>query len=163
LRAFEEIFSQASRRGAAPGPAVNEDGAPAFPPVVSPEVAALLHNLLKFYDQFGERNRSDPRLQREIIKAARSVGDIQQRLGQYAKAEPASRRPLAVCAARPPAPGTEADAVCETAAIRNELGTVLQATGRYPRAESAFRNALTALKGQAARAPASAPCRFELA
>src|SRR5262249_34976806 len=29
--------------------------------------------------------------------------------------------------------------------------------------ERAFRNALTALKGQAARAPASAPCRFELA
>ena len=82
MRAFDQIFSQATHRGSETD-IDDDDSEPAGPAVVSPDVAAILQNLLKFYDQFGERNRLDPRLQREIAKAYRRVGDIEQRLGQF--------------------------------------------------------------------------------
>jgi tetratricopeptide (TPR) repeat protein len=159
LSAFEEIFAQLTRAvPPAAGPAFDEEDEPACPPVVSPEVAALLNNLLKFYDQFGEGNHADPRLQRQIAQAHRRVGDIQQRLGQFARAEAAYRRALALHA-EPGGP----EGACETAALQNELGLVLQATGRYAEAEMAHRHALRALRVQVAEVPESAACRFELA
>jgi serine/threonine protein kinase/tetratricopeptide (TPR) repeat protein len=157
LRAFEEMFDQATRRAAGPADGASEL---ARPPVVSPEVAALLHNLLKFYDQFGERNRSDPHLQRAIARAYRRGGDIQKRLGQFEEAETAYRRALALYAARTMAFPAEADCTCEEAAIRNELGLVLQATGRYAEAEKLHRQALKMLTP---RAETAAAARFELA
>jgi tetratricopeptide (TPR) repeat protein/tRNA A-37 threonylcarbamoyl transferase component Bud32 len=161
LRAFDDLFAQATRRGDGRGadPAL-EDGVPACPPVVSPEVAALLHRLLTFYDQFGERNRSDGRLQREIARAYRRAGDIHQRLGQFEEAEAAYRRALALHGRPAGAPADEAERAREAAAVRNELGAVLQTTGRYAEAEKAHRRALKALEGQAAGAAAA---RFELA
>jgi serine/threonine protein kinase len=159
LRAFEEIFAQATQPEVEPGPAADLESEPLGPPVVSPKVAALLHNLLKFYDQFGERNRSDPRLQREIARAYRRGGDLQRRLGQFDKAETAYRRALALYAARTMAFPTDADSTREEAAIRNELGLVLQTTGRYAEAEKLYRQALKMLTPRAE----TAASRFELA
>jgi tetratricopeptide (TPR) repeat protein len=164
LRAFDAIFAQATRRPAS-GPAGpgGDETEPTVPPVVTREVAALLHNLLQFYDDFGERNRSDPRLRREIARAHRRVGDIQQRLGQLDQAEVAYRRALALDEEPAAGPRGDADAVCEQAAVRNELGRVLQTTGRYADAEKEHRQALKTLRAQLTPAPGPAACRYELA
>lgn len=150
LRAFEEIFAQATRRDLVrdtTDPDTDDSQAePACPPVASPELAVLLQNLLKFYDKFGERNRADPRLQREIARAYRRVGDIQQRLGQFESAEAAYRRALSfyedTTSGKPPS----GDNTRETAAIHNELGRVLQMTGRNAEAEREHRLALRILR-----------------
>jgi tetratricopeptide (TPR) repeat protein len=158
LRAFDEVFAQAARHDTvhASDPASDEESELACPPVVSPEVAALLNNLLKFYDQFGERNGSDSRLQGEIARAYRRVGDIQQRLGQFEKAETAYRRALVLYEQRASCPR-------ETAVVQNELGLVLQMTGRFAEAEKAHRRALERLQVRVAGDTGPAPVRYELA
>jgi tetratricopeptide (TPR) repeat protein/tRNA A-37 threonylcarbamoyl transferase component Bud32 len=162
LQAFEEISAQITRSGPqASHPAPDDEDAPACPPVVSPEVAALLNTLLKFYDQFGEGNHADPRLQREIARAHRRLGDIQQRLGQFATAETAYRRALVVLDGRAAIGGLEG--THERAAVQNDLGLVLQMTGRYAEAEAAHREALRELRVQLMQAPESDACRYELA
>jgi serine/threonine protein kinase/tetratricopeptide (TPR) repeat protein len=165
LRAFETIFAQTTHRDVLRPleTAEDEENEPAFSPVVSPESAALLNNLLQFFEQFGERNRSDPRLKKETAKAYRCVGDIQQRLGQFEKAESAYRRALALHEERTKAFPEETECGREVAAIQNELGLVLQTTGRYDEAEKMHRQALEALQAQAKRTPRSARCRYELA
>src|SRR5262249_9008350 len=126
LGAFDAIFTQATRRPAVRPPEPGGDEAdPASPPLGSPEVAALLHNLPKFYAPAGEQSRTAPGLRREIAWAHRRVGDIQQRLGQLEPAEAAYRRALALYDEPAPDSGGPADSACEKAAIHNELGRVL--------------------------------------
>jgi serine/threonine protein kinase len=160
MQAFEQIFTQATRRpDRAPGAGLDDDGDPGGPPVVSPDVAALLQNLLKFYDQFGERNLEDPRLQREIAKAYRRVGDIEQRLGQFEKAETAYRHAVAVCEKYLLAFPDHAERARETATLQNDLGLVMQMTGQVVSAEMMHRRALRTLTGS----DPTPPVRFELA
>ncbi len=111
--------------------------------MVSPDVAAILQNLLKFYDQFGERNRLDPRLHREIAKAYRRVGDIEQRLGQFENAESAYQHALSIHEHFAGPHVNPAD-TREKAVLQNDLGLVLQMIGRLNSAERMHRRALPA-------------------
>jgi serine/threonine protein kinase/tetratricopeptide (TPR) repeat protein len=159
LRAFDEIYTQVTQPEVEGGPAPGLASEEASLPMDSPKIAALLHNLLKFYDQFGERNRADPRLQWEIAKAYRRGGDYQRRLGQFDKAETAYRRALALHAARTMMFPAEEDSTREEAAIRNKLGLLFQTTGRYAEAEKLYRQAVKMLTPRAE----TAPLRLELA
>jgi tetratricopeptide (TPR) repeat protein len=166
LRAFEEIFAQATRRSAIPlagSDSEDGDGERAGLSLVSPDTAAILNNLLKFYDEFGERNQSDPRLQREIARAYRRVGDIQQRLGQYEKAETAYRRVLDMYEQQPDpattARGKKYGKGRDKAAVLNELGLVHLMTGRHADAEKSHRQALEVLAGL----PQNPQTRFDTA
>src|SRR5262245_5161858 len=160
MKAFEEIFAQATRRGTGrtAGAVLDDDGEMNGPPVVSPDVAALLQNLLKFYDQFGERNQEDPRLHREIARAYRRVGDIEQRLGQFEKAEMAYRHALAVYEKHTTA-FPDAERGRETATLQNDLGLVIQMTGQYVSAEMMHRRAMRTLSAS----PPAPAVRFETA
>jgi tetratricopeptide (TPR) repeat protein len=157
MRAFDQIFTQATRRGSETG-IDDDDSEPAGPPLVSPDVAAILQNLLKFYDQFGERNRLDPRLQREIAKAYRRVGDIEQRLGQFENAESAYRHALTIYERYAGAYGNPID-TREMAVLENDLGLVLQMIGRLGSAERMHSRALRTLLPHSE----SAAARSELA
>lgn len=160
LAVLEEIFAQTTRTAVSPPhPAGDDEDPPTGTPVVSPEIAAMLNHLLRFYDEFGERHRSDPRLRLEIGKAYRRVGDIQQRLGQYDKAETAYRRTLALYERHAAAP----EGGCEVARVYNELGLVLQALGRNSDAEWAHRQALLLLRTAVAQPGAGPQAQFELA
>jgi tetratricopeptide (TPR) repeat protein/predicted Ser/Thr protein kinase len=160
LRAFDALFAEAGGRRPLPtaGPGGDDEGELACPPTVSPEVAALLHTLLQFYDGFGERNQADPRLQRAIVKAYRRMGSIHLRLGQLDQAETAFRRALAACDSASFA--REINRTRTTAAVCNDVGLVLQMTGRHAEAEKAHRRALRDWRALAA---GSASCRSELA
>jgi serine/threonine protein kinase len=147
LEAFEEIFNSVTQQRM-PQPVEEgvEDGVePPFHPNVSPEVAALLDKLLHFYDQFGEQNSADPNLQRDAVRAHKRVGDLQQRLGQWEKAEAAFRRALELYRKYGDAFPNEMLHRREMAATCNELGAVYMMTGRLKEAENAHRQALTIL------------------
>ena len=64
--------------------------------MVTDKDAALLESMLTFYDQFARQNQENVHLQKETARAYRRVGDIQQRLGQYEKAETAYRHALEI-------------------------------------------------------------------
>jgi serine/threonine protein kinase len=164
MEAFEEIFQSVTKHRV-PRPVEEglEDGAePPFHPVVSPEVAALLQDLLKFYDQFGELNTDDPSLQRHTVRAHSQVGDLQQRLGQWDKAEAAYRRAIDLYRRYGAANPNELVRRRELAGVWNELGTVYQMTGRLAQAEEAHRNALKVLQDPPPQGELKPPYRFEL-
>jgi tetratricopeptide (TPR) repeat protein len=98
LQVFGEIFDSFARRDVLPSFGRRPGGPPGPPPhfAGSEEDALLLQSVLKFYDQFAQQNATNAKLQREAARAHRRVGDIQQRLGQPARAEAAYRRAAAM-------------------------------------------------------------------
>lgn len=78
LQAFEEIFNDLATR----------EGGPPFgrSPREAGQQAALLQDVLQFYDDFAKKNETNPRVQVEAAKAHRRVGDIHLRRGDLDKA-----------------------------------------------------------------------------
>jgi len=160
LQAFEEIFAQVARRTArATGNRAESDASeptePRVRPIVSKDMATILLNLLKFYDQFAEQNSENPALQQEMARAHHRVGDIHQHLGQYARAEPAYERALQIYQRQGYA--------LRTAVIHNELGRARSATGRYAEAQQSHERAKAILLGNPKHTPKPAEARYELA
>jgi serine/threonine protein kinase len=95
LKKFEEIFNSLAQRD--PDLAFRpRRGGPGFRPPASVEDPDLLKSVLSFYDQFAERNTTNPRLQKEAARAHRRVAQIYRRLGQLDKAETARGRAAAI-------------------------------------------------------------------
>ncbi|MBM4068429.1 MAG: serine/threonine protein kinase [Planctomycetes bacterium] len=96
LEHFEEIFDRLADKASAPP----REGKFGFKGVktskVSEEDAALLNSIVTFYDEFTERNTTNPRLQLEAAKAQRRAGDIHRRLHQPDKAAVAYQRAVAM-------------------------------------------------------------------
>lgn len=96
LEHFEEIFDRLADKASAPPPREGKFGFKGSKtPKVSEEDAALLNSILTFYDEFSERNTTNPRLQLEAAKAQRRAGDIHRRLHQPDKAAAAYLRATA--------------------------------------------------------------------
>jgi serine/threonine protein kinase len=140
LEAFERITAQlALARPDAPLDAGGEE-APAHP-VASPEAAAVLQDLVRFYERFAATNSNDPRLQRDTARALRQVGAIRLRLGQYPQAQQALRRALALL--------VDPFGALERARLLNELGVALRASGKAADAARTHQAALDELKAVA--------------
>jgi serine/threonine protein kinase len=138
LKAFERIAGRLSLAGlTAPVDAGDEEG-PAQP-VVSPEAAAILQDLVSFYERFAATNSNNPRLKRDTARALRQVGAIRLRLGQYAQAEEALRKAgdLLAGQAQP----------LERAQLHNERAVVLRAARRPGDAVREHHKALEVLRG----------------
>ena len=88
LRVFESANEDATEVVAAVAGDVTEVQ------TVSAEDAALLQQMLEFYEQFAVENDDHPRLAAETARAYRRVGDIHRRLRQRDSAEAAYRRAL---------------------------------------------------------------------
>jgi len=165
-RAFEEIFSKVAADPVTP-PLGQEDDEewpePVWEETVTGKDAAMLESMLKFYDQFAQQNQADVKLQRETARAYRRVGDIQQRLGQYDKAETAYRHALATYERLSASTATSGDYLTALAAIHNELGAVLLHTGRFLEARNSHLQAQETLRRQSPEAAAAPESRFELA
>ena len=162
-KAFEEIFSKIISDSVAEPSQQGEDDDwpdPVWETVVSDRDAAVLESMLKFYDQFAEQNDSDVKLRKETARAYRRVGDIQRRLGQYAKAETAYRHALTVYQRLADASPESLNAV---ATINNELGVVLRYAGQFIKARDAHLAALDALRKEPAKTAALPESRFALA
>lgn len=99
LEHFEEIFDRLADKASAPPQREGKFGfgfKGAKATRVSEEDAALLNSILTFYDEFTERNTTNPRLQLEAAKAQRRAGDIHRRLYQSDKAVEAYLRATAM-------------------------------------------------------------------
>ena len=131
--------------------------------MVTDKDAALLESMLTFYDQFARQNQENVHLQKETARAYRRVGDIQQRLGQYEKAETAYRHALEIYQSLAGAAAKSGEHLTSVAAIQNELGTIFRDTGRMPESHDAHRQALETLNKEPPKVAALTESRFELA
>lgn len=134
-----------------------------FRMAVSASTAAVLENALQFYHQFAEQNERNPRLQRDTAKAYRRVGEIHNRLGQYAKAEHAYREAIAIYTRQMGQLPATPELATLTAATLNELAKVLRLDGRLEEARPHLEHAENVLVDELERSGNSSECRYELA
>ncbi|MCR4412443.1 MAG: serine/threonine protein kinase, partial [Thermoguttaceae bacterium] len=130
LEALDNIFRQfAPDRTPSPSSLnlVSESGdeiAVPVQPVLSKEAAAILEQMLVFYDRLAKQGGNDARLRRKIAEANRRVGDIRQRLGHYGEAKAAYLRAIELYKQLARDAGGDTELTLEIARILNELGNV---------------------------------------
>jgi tetratricopeptide (TPR) repeat protein len=117
--------------------------------VVSGSMAETLKDALKFYDQFAVQNAHNPRLQRDTAEAHRRVGEIYERLGQYAEAENAFRQAARILDGQRRLFPNDTNLLTTAAATRNQLGGVLSVVERHREARDQFHLAEKVLRSQA--------------
>ena len=165
--AFEAIFDRIG------GPAMSSafqdtaDGnvtrSSAGPSRVSPQDAALLEEILGFYDRFAEVNRDSEHWLYETAVARRRMGQIYQRLGRLDEAKGAYQHSLEEYARLSTTEVCPDDLAVETALIHNELGALTGALGRFSDGVEHHRQALEFLEKASSAETSSALHRFELA
>jgi tetratricopeptide (TPR) repeat protein/tRNA A-37 threonylcarbamoyl transferase component Bud32 len=131
-------------------------------PVVSKETAALLENLLEFYDRLALQAGDDPQLLRRVADANRRVGDIQARLGNHDQARDALLRSVNLYEALANQSPADTQVSAEIARVYNELGCVYGAMRRMDEARAAHQDALELLGSPIGDTTNSRHC-FELA
>jgi tetratricopeptide (TPR) repeat protein len=131
-------------------------------PALSSETAAVLENLLPFYDRLAVDGSGNEQLRVEAAKATRRTGDIRAHLGQADKARAAYGLALVLfekLAADAPAAKYET----EIAGIHNALGIIARNGGNIVDAQKEHREARTILEPLATQPNAAAFVRFQLA
>ena len=132
-------------------------------PILSREAAALLEEMLPFYDRLAQQTGNEGNLRAETAEANRRVGAIRQRLGQFDEAVKAYRRAIALDeelqAGSPANPLLKR----EMAQIENELGRLYTARQQMAQAREAHLAALALLQGDSASPSSPSTVRFELA
>jgi len=132
-------------------------------PALSKENAALLDDLLPFYDRLAEQYGDDVRLRSEAAKANRRVGDIQQRLGNFSQAAAAYGRAIAKYEDLADSEGDPDEIVAEIARVHNELGNVHLAMSKSKEAQASYLSAFHLLESVVEGSSASDQTRYELA
>jgi serine/threonine protein kinase len=146
-----EAFGRIGRQLAPSRPGVpveaGDDDVPA-PVVVTPEAAAVLQDMVRFYERYAATNRNDPRLTRDAARALCQVGTIRLRLGQPRKAALSFEKSVELLEA-------QLDQKLELARTHNDLGVALRQAGRLSAALAAHGKALDGLqKGATPQVPA---------
>ena len=132
-------------------------------PILSREAAALLEEVLPFYDRLAQQTGNGGQLRAETAEANRRVGAIRQRLGQFDEAVKAYRQAIALYGElRAGSPANPARKL-EVAQIENELGRLYASRRRADEAREAHLAALALVQADGALPSAPAAMRFELA
>ena len=149
------------------GDAENEENLVELPsqPELSKDTAALLKDLLTSYDKLAALDSDDLRLQSEVAKANRRLGDIYQRLDERGEATAAYDRAISLYAKL--IESNRSSDQCqswqtEISRIQNELGGIFTRSGDLHRAMDAHEQSLNTLQTLAAESGATT-VRFELA
>ena len=165
MEALDRMFERfsPSRIRILPQPSVG--GTAAFPssPILSKEAAALLEEMLPFYDRLAQQTGNDDKLRAGTAEANRRVGAIRQRLGQLDEAVKAYRRAIAILEELRSRSSADPALKVESAQIRNELGRLYTSQRQVTEAQEAHMAALALLQGDGASSSASEGARFELA
>jgi eukaryotic-like serine/threonine-protein kinase len=132
-------------------------------PILSQEAAALLEEMLPFYDRLARQTGNSDKLRAETAEANRRVGAIRQRLGQFDEAVKAYRQAIALYGELRAGPPAKPKLKLEVAQIDNELGRLYTSQRQAAEARQAHLAALALLQGDAALPSAPAALRFELA
>ncbi len=115
-------------------------------PAITQETAALLEEMLPFYDQLAEPTDDNVALQRRAADARRRVGDIRQLLGQYDQSLDAYRKAIEAFAALIDTDPADTAACIGLAETCNELGRVCRLLRRVDDANQAHERALRVLQ-----------------
>ncbi len=102
----------------------------------------LLENALQFYQRFLDEKSRDPGVRFETVRAFQRVGDIQEMLGDHAKAEKAYRSAVAFLEELITEQPRDPKYRKALALNQNELAVVLHAANRRDDAEKAYQDAL---------------------
>jgi tetratricopeptide (TPR) repeat protein len=132
-------------------------------PVLSKETAALLEEMLPFYDRLAQQTGKDDKLRARTAEANRRVGAIRQRLGQFDEAAKAYRQAIALYEELRAASPSDPTLKLQVAQIENELGRLYASRRKAADARQAHLAALALLQSDAAPPSAPAALRFELA
>jgi serine/threonine protein kinase len=133
------------------------------PAVASKESAALMEEMLPFYDRLARQTGDgDEALRSRAADAKRRIGDIRQRLGQYDQASAAYASAIEMYRQQAASGGTGAQRLLLAAAgTYNELGRTCRLQRKLDEAEQAHRQVLGLLgEGGGSASPAG---RFEQA
>ena len=169
IEALDRIFDRFS-----PGPTVArseltvegvEEGGIEIPsaPVLSKEAAALLEDMLTFYDRLASQASDEIELHQKVAEANRRVGDIRQHLGQQDEAIAAYRRAIDMYRALGRRTSREADLDVEIARVHNELGRLYRSMRRLSDARGSHVEALAILEPLLPDGSARPEIRYELA
>ncbi len=129
----------------------------------SRETAALLENLLVFYDRLAEQVSNDSQVMLQSAIASRRVGNIRQRLGQIDQAEREYLRGVEKLTALVSDSAPDPTIRTELARAHNEIGNVRSARFDMDGAHEAHRQALSVLQPFAQADDSPEDFRFELA
>lgn len=111
-------------------------------PVLSNELAAILENLLTFYDRLSDLGVTSPKLSAASALALGRVGDIYRQLGQHEQAMELYEEALLQLPAPEEGPKR---LVIESARLRNEIGRMLFYQGDIDEADKSHNQALSVL------------------
>ncbi len=132
-------------------------------PILSKETAALLGEMLPFYDRLAQQIGSGNDLRFRTAEANRRVGAIRQRLGQSEDAVKAYQRAVALFRELDSRSPTNSNHRLKMAQIENELGRLFTARREASEARQAHLAALALLEAEAAEPSAPPAMCFELA
>ena len=132
-------------------------------PILSKEAAALLEEMLPFYDRLAQQTGNDNTLRARTAEANCRVGAIRQRLGQLDEAAKAFQRAIALYRELSAGSTANPNLKLEMARIDNELGRLFTSRRQVAEAREAHLAALALLEPDAALPSAPAAARFELA
>lgn len=132
-------------------------------PVLSRDTAALLEEILPFYDRFAAESSNNKILRAEAAKANRRVGDIHQRLGQYEQSEAAYQRAIERYERLAAESTNNENHKTDIARIRNKLGNVYRAMRDLDTARKSYSMALQILQTIDTGSTSPAEVRYEMA
>ncbi len=138
------------------------DGEPSAAPVLSEGAAAVLEDMLTFYDRLAEQGGSDAGYREKVAMANRRVGDIRQHLGQLEPAAAAYQRALDIYQQLDQSAGHESH-LSECAKVLNQLGSVYRQSQKFDLSREAHQRALQLLQEATKTTPAPSSRDYELA
>ncbi len=169
LVAMNRIYDRFAPNRIIVAPSLPSDGSteegieiPPPQPIVSPEAAQLLEQLLEFYEEVAREGSDHPRLQDQAAEADQRIGDIRQRLGQLEAAIAAYRQAVALYT-RVPADSRGETIPVKLARTYNELGRALWALQLSDEARDAYSNALSVMSAAPKEITTRPECRYERA
>ncbi len=166
-KAFGAIFDQVGGPSASSAFQDTADGTlqrnGSAPSRISPQDAALLENILGFYDRFAEANQDNERWLYETAVARRRMGEIYQRLGRLEEAQTAYRRALEDYQRWKQTGVLPPELRVDAAFVHNELGELAGAMGRFSDSLKEHQEALEILETVSKDEAEAASYRFELA
>ncbi len=130
-------------------------------PGVSTETAALLEELLPYYDRLADQSGEDPMLAERSADAIHRIADIRRRLGQYEQARTQYVRAVEMYRSLLARAGGDGAARISLAEVLNDLGQTCLLQRKMDDAVSAHRQAMALLTST--NADTTAEARFELA
>lgn len=132
-------------------------------PVLTKETAALMQELLTFYNQLAKQGRNDTGVRLRVADANRRVGDIRQRLGQLDLADDAYSQAVAIYDEASGSIPDSSRVALEIARIRNEQGSMRWLAHQTHEAQSSHEQALALLDSLPPTSTRTAEIRYELA